>query len=217
MMDLAKNARDLMSGENHEGTPKEVLYADFANRMKEMANAARLESINISNERANKVAAETYKEEIASIDEKIAVARANKPRENMAQAWANAVAKEQLAAFEGEADADTRKKIETRALASARVKFGVKRKSVELTPREIEAINAGALGSGKIKACFDNSDKELLKSQTIPKTYISTASKLKESDMARIRTMATSGKYTLSELASRFGVSATTISNIINS
>ena len=82
------DAKTLISDAN---TPMERLYADYANRMKDLANRARVEAANTGKIAYSKTAKATYSEEVRSLDEKLRVALMNAPRERQAQLRANEI------------------------------------------------------------------------------------------------------------------------------
>ena len=86
-----------------------------------------------------------------------------------------------------------------------------KRKTIKITDREWEAIQAGAISENKLIQIIDNVDLDILRQRATPRatTSISQAKKNK------IATMNASG-YTISEIAEALGVSASTVSKYLN-
>ena len=206
-----KDAKELMSGPNHEGTVKELAYAEYANTLKAMGNQTRLASVKIKEEPVNKSAVKIYADEVESVMYKLAKAEANSPRERQAQLWANAVVKEQLSTMV-EPDKEQIKKLNNQALNAGRIKFGAEKQRVLFTDREIEAINANAFNKTTLKKIYDNCEKDELKKQLMPKK---SDAGLSTADMNLIKSMANS-HYTIAEIADRLGVSTSTVSKYIN-
>ena len=88
LMNVTEDARTLSSG-----TPQENAYADYANKMKALANAARKESVNTGRLKYDPNAKEVFSTEVDSLKSKLNIAAKNAPRERRAQALANSVVK----------------------------------------------------------------------------------------------------------------------------
>ena len=202
------DARTLISKAN---TPMENLYADYANTMKKMANKSRVEVANTGKVAYSASAKATYQKEVKSLEEKLKTALLNKPRERQAQRLANAeVAKLKATTTMEKGDL---KKAGQRALSNARVSVGsVSRKdrSIKITDREWEAIQAGAISENKLKLIIDNADMSELRQRATPR---STAT-LSSAKASKIMAMSANGK-TISEIAKACGVSASTVSKCL--
>lgn len=192
-------------------TPAELLYADYANFNKAMANKARLAALNTSNLTYNKEAAKTYKKEVDSLNTKLLNAEKNKSREKEAQRRATIVEKDRLLndprLWEDEKQL---KKIRDQALAQARAEVGAKRNPIDIEPKEWEAIQAGAITHTKLKSMLKYTDLDKLREYASPHGK----GKLNTSQINLIRTMA-KGDYSLEEIAKRLGISASTVSNYL--
>lgn len=203
------NAYDLISDARH---PMEIVYADYANSMKAMANRARLESLSTGKLKYNKAAKDEYREEVASLDRKLKAALINSPREREAQRRANAELKEKELADPNMKAAD-KKKIGQQALTKYRQEVGsVKRseRNIEITDREWEAIQKGAISEATLVKILNNADADKLRERATPKsTTVLTPAKSN-----RIKAMAASN-YTLEEIAKKLGVSTSTVSDAL--
>jgi hypothetical protein len=73
------------------GTPIEAVYANYSNKTKALANAARKEFLATKPIPYSPSAKKTYSKEVASLDAKLNLAIKNRPLERQAQALANAV------------------------------------------------------------------------------------------------------------------------------
>ena len=83
-----KDARKLSSG-----TPQEEAYADYANRMKALANQARKEMVNTGRIKYSATAKETYRDVVDHMMHQLNIALKNAPRERQAQLAANSEVK----------------------------------------------------------------------------------------------------------------------------
>lgn len=196
----AEDARYLSSG-----TPMENVYATHANRLKALANTARKTAWGSPSIQRSPSAAKTYSREVASLTSKLNVALKNAPLERRAQLLANGVVSAKKRANPDMDGADV-KKIKSQALAEARSRTGAKKTRVDITSREWEAIQAGAISNNRLSKILDNADLDQIKKHATPRTNtgLSTAA------IARARSMQNLG-YTQSEIADALGVSATTI------
>lgn len=209
----AKDARELLSGPDHNGTPMERLYADYANNLKKMANEARLEYLEAEKQELsrNSSAAKAYASEVDSLNRKLLIAQKNQPMERQAQRMASVVveARKQDAP---NADKETIKKWKAQALASARARYGAEKKPFRFTDKEWEAIQAGAVGKTNLRKMMQYCDKDELKERAMPKRDDRS---LPETKINLIRMMA-NGSYTQAEIAEKFKVSPSLVSQIIN-
>ena len=207
------DAKTLISDAN---TPMERLYADYANRMKDLANRARVEAANTGKIAYSKTAKATYSEEVRSLDEKLRVALMNAPRERQAQLRANAEvnAKVRRAKEEGrELKNDEIKKAGQQALSRSRADVNsVSRKdrSIKITDREWEAIQSGAISENILKKILNNADIDELRQRATPRATTT----LNQAKINRIKAYSASN-YTLGEIAKKLGVSVSTVSKYL--
>ena len=207
------DAKTLISDAN---TPMERLYADYANRMKDLANRARVEAANTGKIAYSKTAKATYSEEVRSLDEKLRLALMNAPRERQAQLRANAEvnAKVRRAKEEGrELKNDEIKKAGQQALSRSRADVNsVSRKdrSIKITDREWEAIQSGAISENVLKKILNNADIDELRQRATPRATTT----LNQAKINRIKAYSASN-YTLGEIAKKLGVSVSTISKYL--
>ena len=141
---------------------------------------------------------------------KLNVALMNAPRERQAQVIANAT----VAAKKKDNPDMTKaeiKKANQQALSVARASVGAKRSMIEITDREWEAIQAGAISENKLTQILNNTDIDTLRQRATPRatTALSTAK------VNRISAMRASG-YSTSEIAEALGVSTSTVSKYLN-
>lgn len=186
-------------------TPVERAYAAYANRMKSMANQARLEMLATSKIEYSATAKKTYAQEVKSLDAQLNVALKNAPRERQAQLIANSVVAARKKAYPDMTKGEL-KKASQQALAQARASVGAKRSTIKITDREWEAIQAGAISENRLKQIIDNADMDMLKSLATPRAS-TTISAAKQS---KIKAMQASG-YTNAQIAEAIGVSTSTV------
>ena len=209
----ATDARSLISDAD---TPMERAYADYANRMKTLANQARKEMASTGKIAYSANAKRIYQPEVESLMEKLNTALLNAPREGQAQLKANAEvnAKIKKAKDEGqELKKEDIKKTSQRALTKYRDSVGsVSRRdrSIKITDKEWEAIQAGAISENYLKKILDNTDIDNLRERATPRAT-TTLSKAK---ISQIKAMSNSN-YTLSEIAKKLGVSSSTVSKYL--
>lgn len=193
------------------GTVIENVYADYAVDMKKLGNQARLSYVNTPSQEYNPSAAKTYAPEVASLKAKLAIAEKNKPRERQAQIIANANYEAKLAAHPEWKDSnDKKKKIRGQSLQDAREQVGAKKKYVEITDREWEAIQSGALHNNTLERILANTDADKFKQRAMPRD----TKTLREGQISRMKAMQTSG-FTLREIADALGVSPSTVSKYV--
>lgn len=209
----ATDARSLISDAD---TPMERAYADYANRMKTLANQARKEMASTGKIAYSANAKRIYQPEVKSLMEKLNTALLNAPRERQAQLKANAEvnAKIKKAKDEGqELKKEDIKKTSQRALTKYRDSVGsVSRRdrSIKITDKEWEAIQAGAISENYLKKILNNTDIDNLRERATPRAT-TTLSKAK---ISQIKAMSNSN-YTLSEIAKKLGVSSSTVSKYL--
>lgn len=200
-----RDARTLSSG-----TPQEEAYADYANRMKSLANQARKEMVNTGKIAYSASAKRAYQEEVDSLMAKLNLALKNAPRERQAQTIANSV----VAAKKKDNPDMTKaeiKKASQQALTAARASVGAKRTPVEITDREWEAIQAGAISENKLMQILNNTNIDALRQRATPRSTTS----LSNAKINRISALRASG-YSTSEIAAALGVSSSTVSKYLN-
>lgn len=221
------DARTLISDAD---TPMERAYADYANHMKNLANKARIEVSTTGKIAYSSKAKATYQTEVKSLNDKLNNALLNAPRERQATLKANAevqrkvdaakvaIKKENPEATNREINKLVRKKVDVKktgqqALTKYRTEAGsVKRsdRSIKITDKEWEAIQAGAISENVLKKILANSDVDSLRQRATPRstTTLSTAK------INRIKAMRASGK-TLNEIANALNVSASTVATYV--
>lgn len=201
----AKDARSLIS---EADAPIERIYADYANHMKSLANRARKEQLDTPRLRYSASAKTAYKTEVKSLTSKLNLALSNVPKERQAQALANAEIKAKKDANpELVNNKKELKKLGHQALVRARVKVGAQRYAINITDKEWEAIQAGAISDNVLKQILDHTDIDNLRERATPRQR----TEMTPSKISRINAMKSSG-YTNAEIAKALGISVSTVS-----
>ena len=130
----------------------------------------------------------------------------NKPLERQAQLLANTVVATKVKASPG-MDKDDVKRLKGQALAEARVRAGAKKHQIDLTDREWEAIQAGAISTNTLTQILNNTDLDRVKMLATPRRE----NTLSPVTMSRAKSMLASG-YTQADIADALGISTTTLS-----
>ena len=209
-MDYYKDARELLSDNPNE---IEKTYADYANHMKALANSARKEYKRLQVEekqRIDPVAKKRYSEEVASLENKLAEAKKNAPRERMAQLLTNQRVNAALAEDpEKYSSAEERKKLRGQIQKQARIDCGAQKQRVKFTDEEWEAIQNHAIGETKLMKLLDNSDSEEYSSRALPRE-----SRITDAKAALVKSYYNAG-YTYEQIAAMTGVSQGSIGGIV--
>ena len=208
------DARTLISDAN---TPMERAYANYANQMKSLANQARKEEMTTGKIEYNKAAKEAYSTEVKSLMYKLNTALLNSPRERHAMRMANAEVNAKTKAYEEEHGEKMKsgdvKKLRQQAISKYRkeVESSSRRdRNIEITDREWDAIQAGAISENKLLQILNNADIDKLRQRATPK---SSSSKLNDAKINQIKAMSSS--YTLKQIADKLGISTSTVSKYL--
>lgn len=201
------DAHTLSSGRQIEG-----VYASYANSMKDLANQARKTAIATKPIPYSASAKQTYAKEVDALNAKLNIALKNKPIERQAQIIANSIVSRKKQS-NPDMDNDDVKKVKNQALAEARARTGAKKNMVEITEKEWEAIQAGAISPSKLSQILQNANLDQVKQLATPRQNSKVISNAK---LSRAQSMLASG-LTLSEVAEALGVSTSTLSNNLKS
>lgn len=206
------DARNLVSKPN--GTRMEYLYADYANEMKALGNKARLEAYKTTESIYKESAAKAYKKEVDSLNVKLKKAQQNAPKERQAIVIANSIINAKKAERpELREDKDALKKVRNQALAYGRSQVGAHKQDVliDITDREWEAIQAGAIRKTRLNEILNNCDSDRLKQLATPKTK---SKALTSAQKSRVKAMRNAG-WTIQDIADELGIATSTVSSII--
>lgn len=193
-------------------TPMERLYAEYANKMKALANQARKEMMTTGKIAYSSSAKAIYEEEVKSLDAKLALAELNAPRERQVQRLANIEVKAKKQS-NPQMTAEEIKKASQQAINKYRKEVGStsrKDRSIKITDREWEAIQAGAISENQLKKILKNTDTDNLRQRATPRATTT----LSKAQINRIKSLSASN-YTLSEISKKLGVPTSTVSNYL--
>lgn len=206
------DAMTLVSPTKH---PMELLYANYANSMKALANQARKEMMTTGEVKYDANAKRVYQTEVDSLMDKLNTAQLNSVRERAAQRQANIVVENAKSTAKEEGRTikkDEIRKIGQRALSSAREDVSAvarRDRSIKITDREWEAIQAGAISKTQLNKILNNTDVDELRERATPKTTTT----LSNAKIAQIKAMSSS--YTIAQIADKFGISSSTVSKYL--
>lgn len=198
-----KDAFELSSG-----TQMESAYATYANQMKALANRARKDYLAVESIPYSPSAKKTYAVEVASLLSKLNEAQKNAPRERQAQVLANEIVKAQIESNPDMSN-DKKKKIKGQALTEARARVGAKKPKIDITDREWEAIQAGAVSNNTLTKILNNTDDKAFRERATPRN----SNTLSAAKISSIKAKLASG-FTMQEVADAYGVSVSTVSKI---
>ena len=208
------DAYSLVSGVKH---PMEMVYADYANSMKALANQARIEMKTTGKIEYSSSAKTVYQEQVSSLNKKLNDALLNAGRERAALRLANAEVSKKQKAYEAETGSEMKpgdlKKTKQRAVTKYRQEVGSisrRERNIDITDKEWEAIQAGAISENTLKKILNNTDIDKLRQRATPKT----TSSLSQAQINRAKALSASN-YTLSEIAQKLGVSTSAVSSYI--
>jgi hypothetical protein len=196
------DAHELVSSKK---MPVELVYADHSNRMKALANEARLAALHTKNLPYSPAARRAYANEVRSLEAKLRLAVRNSPRERQAQVFANAEVEKKTQANPNLEKSEI-KKIKSQALEKARKRAGAEKDPIEITPREWEAIQAGAITSTHLSDILDHADLDKIKALATPRE----AKVMSQTKKDHAQRLIDRG-YTLAEVADAVGVSVSTL------
>ena len=204
LLSNTEDIRTLSSGHSVENA-----YADYANKMKALANQARKEAMATGKLEYDSSAKQTYKDEVASLERKLNIAAMNAPLERRAQAVANSVVKAKKQENPELAnDKKELKKVRQIAINNARDSVGASGKNsrIVITDKEWEAIQAGAISDSKLTSILRYADQDELRQRAMPKT----TNQLSSAKISKINSMKAMG-YTNAEIAEHMRISTSTV------
>jgi len=199
------DAYSLVSESRHQ---IELIYADYANSMKALANTARKELVATGNLAYSRNANKVYSNEVASLSSKLNEALINAPKERAALRSANVILKGKTEVNPDMSNEDYRKEAQ-RAITSSRVDVGSlsrRDRSITITDKEWEAIQAGAVTENVLSKILSNADVDELRQRATPRKDNS----ISENVQARIKAYKLSN-YTNDEIARKLGISTSTV------
>lgn len=215
-MASVKDAHEISSGYYIE-----EIYAEHANRMKALANEARKEMRATGRLEQNKSAEKTYSDVVGkdgTLAKKISMAELEAPKERQAQLIASSIMRAKIQAdpsLKEKDNLDKRKKLSAKALNDARdiVNGGKhkKRYRIDISDREWEAIQAGAISDTQFRRVLRYADTNEIKKRAMPRQTAT----MKASTRSRARLLLNAG-YPPSTVAKELDISLETLKKEFN-
>lgn len=204
------NAYDLSSGSQIEN-----IYADHANKLRYLANRARKEMMSTGRLQRNPSAAQTYSIEVKELKSALNIALKNAPYERQAQLIADTIIKAKLR-DNPDWDKDEIKKARQLTIKAARYRVGSlsrKKLGIEITPRQWEAIQAGAISDTLLGEILRYADKDKVRALATPKQShgMGAVAKARARTLLNMTNSDGTQKYTQAEVAEELGVSVATL------
>ena len=195
------------------GTLQEEAYADYANKMKDLANKARLEYKATPTLKRSASAAKAFEPEVNRLMAALKVAQLNAPLEREAQRIANARVKAKVQA-NNITDKDEISKIRRAAISDARNSTGAsgKRTRITISDGEWTAIQSGAISDTTLSEILRYAEPKTVRERATPRR----TTQLSDARISRIKAMANSG-HTNAEIAEVLGISTSAVSKYLNS
>lgn len=195
------------------GTLQEEAYADYANKMKDLANRARLEYKATPTLKRSASAAKAFEPEVNRLMAALKVAQLNAPLEREAQRIANARVKAKVQA-NNITDKDEISKIRRAAISDARNSTGAsgKRTRITISDGEWTAIQSGAISDTTLSEILRYAEPKTVRERATPRR----TTQLSDARVSRIKAMANSG-HTNAEIAEALGISTSAVSKYLNS
>lgn len=195
------------------GTLQEEAYADYANKMKDLANKARLEYKATPTLKRSASAAKAFEPEVNRLMAALKIAQLNAPLEREAQRIANARVKAKVQA-NNITDKDEISKIRRAAISDARNSTGAsgKRTRITISDGEWTAIQSGAISDTTLSEILRYAEPKTVRERATPRR----TTQLSDARISRIKAMANSG-HTNAEIAEALGISTSAVSKYLNS
>ena len=208
-MSNTDDAMTLISSYRH---PKEIVYAEYANSMKALANKARKSMVSTGNLKYDPNAKKIYAKEVSELEAALNNALKNSVKERTATRFAASEINERKRTQPDLKNEDIRK-LSQRSMSKYREQVGAatrRERNITITDRQWEAIQAGAISENKLKAILANSDPDSLRQKAMPRK----TSGLTNAQVARIRAMNNSN-FTINQIAEKMNVSPSVVSKYL--
>ena len=193
------------------GTTIEDKYAKHANKMKALANDARKELISTGKLTYSPSAKVAYSEEVKSLNSSLQLALRNSPKERQAQLVASKIIQAKKR-DNPDMSHEEKKKMSAIALDTARRRTGASGVHIELSDREWEAIQAGAISDSKLTQIIKYVDLDDLQKRATPRP----TKAISNAKLSRAKALLRAG-YTWAEVEEATGLSSSTLQEVVNS
>lgn len=207
----AKDANELVSEARH---PVELIYADYANSMKSLANDARKEMVSTGRIKKNAEAVQKYAAERENLLAQLNTAELNAPRERQALLLANSRIKKLTDEYPELKDRNHKselKKINQREVSKARAEVGAKRSRIDISEKQWEMIMEGGVSENELTKVLKYTDGATIRQYATPKRE----KQVSITKQNHIKALQASG-YTTDEIAQALDLSTSTVSKYLN-
>ena len=207
-----EQTRDAFTLVSQARNPVELAYAEYANYLKALANEARKETYNLHPTKYDPLAAKTYASEVKSLNDKYKDLEVRKPLENAANREADTMIKGWYEDNPG-ATSEQKGKAKQRILTYCRKKRGLTGASstIEITPKEWEAIQAGAISSKRLNTLLRKANMDVIREYAMPKQN----GKLSQAQISRIKAMAANPNISNAQIAEALNINVSTVINYL--
>lgn len=187
--------------------PVERLYADHTNAMKALANSARLQASRIPSPQQNPKAKAVYRSEVDKLVSDLRTAEKQKPLDRRANVIAGSIikAKRKEDPMLSE-DPDKLAKVERQAKTYARAKLNLKKPVIDISDRQWDAIQSGAVSASTLRKILDYADEKRVSELSMPRTNTVMTSAVS----ARAKAMLAAGA-TNADVARALGIPVSTL------
>lgn len=205
LIDAFDDARKLSTGTAVENT-----YADYINATRKLRDEIEAKATTIKGIQKVPGAAKIYEKEVKSIDYKLNEMYLKAPRERQAQLEAT---RNFYTLLKPGMNSEDRKKLATQVVAASRAKYNPYEKSfkMNITPKEWEAIENGAVSKSKLEAILKFGDTGQIRSYATPKPK----PQVSAPSISRAKALLANG-YTYAEVADQLGISTSAVYNLVS-
>ena len=207
----AKDANELVSEARH---PVELIYAEYANSMKALANDARKEMVSTGRIKKNAEAVQKYVSERENLLAQLNVAELNAPRERQALLLANSRIKKLTDEYPELKDKNHKselKKLNQREVSKARAETGAKRNRIDISEKQWEMIMEGGVSENELTKILKYTDGATIRKYATPKRE----KQVSVTKQNHIKALQASG-YTTDEIAQALDLSTSTVQKYLN-
>jgi hypothetical protein len=192
------------------GTHIEDVYAAHSNALKDLANKARRMSLTTGTLKYSPTANKTYAAEVSQLEAALNRALKNSPRERQAQIIADHIVSVKKEA-NPQMDGDALKKLRGQELIRARAKVGASKDLIEITPKQWEAIQSGAISKTKLEEILRHAKADVVRKLATPRA----ATVMTPSKLALAQSRLAAG-YSQAEVAASLGIPVSTLNTALH-
>ena len=192
------------------GSRIELVYAKYSTEVKDLANKARAELRRTGRLKYNPSAKEAYEAERNALKDELNRAALNAPRERQATLIADSNIRAKMQAdpsLKSKDNKDKLKKLRAKEMDNARTLVGAERYKIDITPKQWEAIEAGAISDTMLEQILRYADIDKVRALATPRQDKGLPANVK----ARARMLLSQG-VAPSVVAEELGTSVVTLS-----